>query len=185
MICVKYSKVNGFGARVVLGLALGALAWPGAALRAASPGAPPAQASAASSAESKGASPTGVQKLYVSPEVPVSSFATPRNAAEGRDPFFPRSVRVYGTESIPNTNKTAPVVAEFFLKGVSGSPEAPLAIINNVTFGVGDELDVLTKAGRMKIRCLEINKQAGSAVVQFGGERRVLHLQTNTLPPPK
>jgi hypothetical protein len=117
-----------------------------------------------------------VQPPFIAPAVPQSAFIVPKKAAEGRDPFFPRSTRVYGTE--PSTNKVVAVtpVAELVLKGISGTPEKPLAIINNTTFTSGEENDVVTQAGRIRIRCIEINMDAGTVVVQVGGERRELRL---------
>jgi hypothetical protein len=125
--------------------------------------------------------PAGAERFvvpppFVAPPIPQSVFVLPKKPAEGRDPFFPKSTRVYGEDQSAKPVKPATPVAELVLKGISGTAEQPLAIINNVTFAVGDELDVPTKAGRMKIRCLEINKDAGTAAVQMGGERRELRL---------
>jgi hypothetical protein len=117
-----------------------------------------------------------IQPPFIAPAVPQSTFVQPKNKAEGRDPFFPKSDRPYGAENT-STNRAAPTpVVELFLKGISGTREQPLAIINTTTFAVGDELDVITKAGRMRIRCLEINMDDGTAVIQSGGERRQLRL---------
>lgn len=75
--------------------------------------------------------------------------------------------------------KTAPVASavELTLKGISGTAAEPLAIINTTTFTTGEELDVFTTAGRMRVRCLEINMVTGTALVQVGGDRRELRLQ--------
>lgn len=125
--------------------------------------------------------PLVVQPPFIAPPVPQAVFVMPKSAAEGRDPFFPKSTRVYGSSGGP-TNKTAVVspVAELSLKGISGTDAEPLAIINTTTFAAGEDNDVLTKAGRMRIRCVEINKAAGTVIVQVGGERRELRLA----PPP-
>ncbi|MCU0786739.1 MAG: hypothetical protein MUC91_00875 [Verrucomicrobia bacterium] len=42
-------------------------------------------------------------------------------------------------------------------KGVSGTADRPLAIINNRTFAVGEEQDVTTANGKVKVMCLEID----------------------------
>jgi hypothetical protein len=117
-----------------------------------------------------------VQPPFIAPAIPQSTFVIPTKRAEGRDPFFPRSDRVYGEKV--STNKVAVVtpVAELTLKGISGTPEKPLAIINNITFTSGEENDVLTQAGRIRIRCIEINMDAGTVLVQVGGARRELRL---------
>jgi hypothetical protein len=52
-----------------------------------------------------------------------------------------------------------------------------LAIINNTTFTTGEENDVITTAGRMRVRCVAINMVHGTVLVQVGGERRELRLQ--------
>jgi len=148
-----------------------------------------AQSAALLAASTTGASPSAttnstaktetslvVQSPYVEPPAPESLFVMPKVRADGKDPFFPKSTAYLGIE--PTTTKTgpAPIVAELILRGISGSDEKPLAIINTTTFGVGDELDVTTKAGKLRVRCLEIDKAAGTASVQMGGERRELRL---------
>ena len=55
------------------------------------------------------------------------------------------------------------------LRGFSGPPDHRLAIINNHTFGVGDEGDVLTLHNRIHIRCVEIKEK--SVVVESNGQR--------------
>jgi hypothetical protein len=117
-----------------------------------------------------------VQPPFVAPAVPQSAFVIPKKQAEGRDPFYPKSTRPYvGDLATTKPVVTAPV-AELLLRGISGTDENPLAIINTTTFGVGDELDVTTKAGKMRIRCIEINKAVGTVSVQVGGERQQLRL---------
>lgn len=110
------------------------------------------------------------------PAIPRSEFKIPTAPAEGRDPFFPASTRIYdlnkATTPAP-TPKPAPVV-DLVLNGVSGSADRSLAVINNVNFGVGDSLEVVSGKERLRVVCLEINVQAGTAVVEVNGVRRVL-----------
>lgn len=134
--------------------------------------------STAAHAEAKNSA--GGQSVFVAPAAPQSVFAVPRNREQGKDPFYPRSTLVYGEDLTTKTTNAPTPVAEFFLRGISGTDDNPLAIINNVTFGVGDELEVSTKAGKMKIRCLKINKEAGTATVQMGGLIRELRLNAPT-----
>ena len=104
-----------------------------------------------------------------------SVFIIPANANEGRDPFFPTSLRPY-----ERTRVSQPQVVEIsslVLKGVSGPPDNRLAIINNRTFAVGDEQDLLTSQGRIRIRCVEINDK--SVVVESGGQRQELKYVEN------
>jgi hypothetical protein len=109
--------------------------------------------------------------------IPQSVFLVPRVKEEGRDPFFPASVRVYGTATItPSVTNVQPVFnLDIRLKGFSGPLDHRLAIINNHTFEVGEEGDVLSGNVRMRIRCLEI--RTDSVIVQIGAERKELRLR--------
>lgn len=108
--------------------------------------------------------------------LPQSEFVVPRKAIEGKDPFNPRSTRVYAVE----TPKVAPkpsVTAELILRGISGSVDRPLAIINTTTFAAGDTLEIPVKDGRVQLTCVEINVTAGTVLIQVGAEQRLLRLQ--------
>jgi hypothetical protein len=108
---------------------------------------------------------------------PQAKFVMPRTQQEGRDPFFPRSLYPYGPIAPVNVTTQAPVVAvELKLKAISGLPPQRLALINNHTFEAGEEAEVITTNGRMRIRCLEIT--GDSATVQIGPERRVLRMRS-------
>ena len=107
----------------------------------------------------------------VTPEVTLRSvFVLPTNLKEGRDPFFPASTRPY--EDAASKNPVAGDLTALVLKGFSGTPDHRLAIINNHTFGVGDEGDVLTPHSRIHIRCVEIKDK--SVVIESGGQRHEL-----------
>lgn len=89
-------------------------------------------------------------------EPKVSSFTIPTNALEGRDPFNPLSPRVYGTA--PRlTKKAPPGPIKLVVKGISGTRERPFAIINDRTFGIGDEQNVHTANGRVLVKCINID----------------------------
>jgi len=112
--------------------------------------------------------------------VPQSVFVMPKAKPEGVDPFFPRSRRPYvGTEIpiIAPTPQPVQVVVDLKLKAISGLPEHRLALINNHVFEAGEEGEVITNNGRMRIRCLEVHED--SAVVQVGAERRDLRLRSD------
>ncbi len=110
------------------------------------------------------------------PEVAAHSvFVLPTNQQEGRDPFFPNSVRPY--EYAPATRKNFSDVSSLILKGISGPPDHRLAIINNHTFGVGDEQDLLTPQGRIHIHLVEIKND--SVVIESGGENHELKYTPN------
>jgi hypothetical protein len=111
--------------------------------------------------------------------LPQSVFVMPKGPPEGVDPFFPRSKRPYQGSVLPIVVPSNPepvtVAVDLKLKAISGLPEHRLALINNHTFEAGEEGEVVTTTGRMRIRCLEITQD--SAVVQVGAERRELHLR--------
>jgi hypothetical protein len=110
--------------------------------------------------------------------IPQSVFIVPTSPREGRDPFFPRSIRPYGVPATNiKTNQKPAVAVELALKGISGTRERPLAIINNQTFAAGEENDVITGTLRVHIRCVEINAQTETVIIQVGNERRELRLK--------
>lgn len=131
---------------------------------------------AATNAPAVAAGPFVVPPVFVAPALPESVFVSPTKPAEGRDPFFPRSERPYLQFNPPKTTPLPTPAADLTLKGISGSKDQPLAIINTTTFTSGEENDVVTKAGKMRIRCVEIRMDDGVVVIQVGGESRVLSL---------
>ena len=113
----------------------------------------------------------------VLPPPPQSVFIIPKKPTEGKDPFFPNATRVYNSDSDLKPKPSPVVVVDLALKGISGTAAEPLAIINTTTFTTGEDNDVITSVGRMRVRCLEINMVNGTVLVQAGGERRELRLQ--------
>ncbi len=105
------------------------------------------------------------------PEIPKSVFLIPSSPQEGKDPFFPLSTRLRKTVVVPATNQPA-VTVELELKGVSGTAGHRLAIINNRTFGPGEEGEVMTSAGRVRIICKDIGDDSVQVLVN-GAERTV------------
>jgi hypothetical protein len=97
-----------------------------------------------------------------------STFVMPTNPHEGRDPFFPESSRPYESAIATHVAEVTTLV----IKGFSGTPGNRMVIINNHTFGVGDEGDVLTSSGRVHIRCLDINPNG--VVIEANSQRREL-----------
>lgn len=106
-----------------------------------------------------------------------SQFIVPSKATEGRDPFFPESNRPFVSD-LPTkaVSESAVPDVEFVLKGISGTVEQPLAIINGYNFGAGEENEVIIKSRRVKIRCAEINMATGTVLIEYGGVRRQLRL---------
>jgi len=109
-------------------------------------------------------------------EIPASVFVLPAKADEGRDPFFPASIRPYGTPAAPKTTKAdkTPQV-EVQLNGISVSGNRRVATINQHAFEAGDETEIVVPGGRIRIRCIEVKDD--SAVVEVNGERRELRLK--------
>jgi hypothetical protein len=102
-----------------------------------------------------------------------SVFVMPTSARDGRDPFFPESSRPY-EDSATVTNH--PQVANLTVKGLSVEHGHAMVIINNHTFAVGDEGDVLTGGKRVHLRLVDI--RAGTAVIEVNGSRRELRIAT-------
>jgi hypothetical protein len=115
--------------------------------------------------------------VFVVPTNPVfvvptnSVFVVPTNPKDGRDPFFPNSTRPY--DALSAVRPHVADVSSLVLKGISGPPDHRLVIINNHTFGVGDEENLVTPQGRIHIRCVEI--KARSVVIESGGQRHELN----------
>lgn len=122
-------------------------------------------------ARSEGAPSSGDDAVEISSA--VSTFTTPTTLREGRDPFHPNSTRVIAM--MRPVEKAAPGPATLELKGISGTPENPLAIINNRTMAVGEEQQVTTPQGRVKVMCLEIS--GTKVTVKAQGQRRELLLR--------
>ena len=109
-------------------------------------------------------------------EAPItpSIFLTPGPGNPGKDPFFPRSVRIDPVLVAP-TNAPATFGADLVLSGISGTPARPLAIINTRTFSPGEDGEVPTATGaRVRLLCVEINFQQQTALVEVAGARREL-----------
>jgi hypothetical protein len=109
----------------------------------------------------------------VETSMPPSVFIMPTNPHEGRDPFFPESIRPYQSSVVVHV---VPVLSTLMIRGFSGTPGNRMVIINNHSFGIGDEGDVLTAAGRVHIHCLEINDN--SVVIEANDQRRELSFST-------
>ena len=111
------------------------------------------------------------------PPIPQSIFVIPKTPQEGRDPFFPASTRMFQALGGAKTNhlSSTPHLADLTLKGVSGAIGRRFAIINNQTFAVGEEHDLLLQGVKVRVRCLEIGERA--ATILAGGERRELKLR--------
>ena len=105
------------------------------------------------------------------PQVVKSVFVDRPNF--GRDPFFPNSLRrgkvVQDTvvEPVANFNNIV-------LKGISGTAEKRLAIINNKTFEAGEDGELRISGHPTKIKLVEVREK--SVVISINGVTRELFL---------
>ena len=105
------------------------------------------------------------------PQVVKSVFVDRPNF--GRDPFFPNSLRrgkvVQDTvvEPVANFNNIV-------LKGISGSSEKRLAILNNKTFEAGEDGELRIGGHLTKIKIVEVREK--SVVISINGVTRELFL---------
>jgi hypothetical protein len=98
---------------------------------------------------------------------PIKSvFSQPKKFAEGRDPFFPDSTRAYQAVMAENTSKTVELSA-LVVKGYYRDKTGAYVIINNRTFGVGEDRDVQTPGGHVHIKCVDILPD--NVVIEYNG----------------
>ena len=105
--------------------------------------------------------------------IPTSVFAWPPTQKDGRDPFFPDSLRIYKNSAV-NTN-TAPTAVILKLGGIGGTHEHPLAIINGTTLAPDETASIATTSGRIKVHLLEVT--TNSVVIEVNGQPRELRLR--------
>jgi hypothetical protein len=123
-----------------------------------------------------GSAPATTNALALLPPIPQSVFIIPSNPQEGKDPFFPRSMRLFSDVLVKTTLQPAAAIAvELKLNGISGTADRRLAIINNRTFEIGEEGEVTSNVGRVRIICKDI--KADTVRVLISGEERILRLR--------
>jgi hypothetical protein len=122
------------------------------------------------------AQPAKSPALKAQPAKPVparSVFIIPTNPREGRDPFFPESTRLFDEMAV-QTNAPTASAKTLVVRGSSWENGHAMLIINNHTFAVGEQGDVLTPGGRVHLRLVEIRKDV--AIVEVNGTQRELSL---------
>jgi hypothetical protein len=120
--------------------------------------------------------PAATNALPLLVPIPQSVFIIPTSPQEGKDPFFPRSMRPFNDVVVRTNQQPAAVVAvELKLNGISGIAGRRLAIINNRTFEIGEEGEVVSNGSRVRIICKDI--QADSVRILVSGEERLLRLR--------
>lgn len=118
--------------------------------------------------------PTPAKPAAVKPTPIRSVFVMPTNSREGRDPFYPESLRPYEAAAAAASGGVVESSA-LICKGVLGTPGHFVAIINNHAFAVGDEGEVKTKGTPIRIRCVEIRNNL--VVIEINGQRRELMIE--------
>ena len=110
--------------------------------------------------------------------IPQSVFEIPNKAGVARDPFNPtRIIQAEEAKVQPSTNAHPSSVGCLVLKGLSGAPSNPLAMINGRTMARGEDAEINTDCGRLLVHCVDIT--TNSAIVEVGGERRELRLRSD------
>ena len=163
-------------ARAVAGCVVALLCLGFAARAGQTPAASSGHAQVATNAPS-GSAPAATNAL---PQIPQSVFIIPITPQEGKDPFFPGSIRIFNdvvvkTNPHPAAATAAVVAVELKLNGISGTADHRLAIINNRTFEIGEEGEVVSNGSRVHIICKDI--KADSVRVLVNNEERVLRLR--------
>lgn len=136
---------------------------------------------AAQGGNGKPAAGAAVSATVTNAGPPKSIFKQPNGPAEGKDPFYPRSVYPYlgGEKPVDPTPVKAtpqPVDVDVKLNGISGTREHPLAIINGHTFEAGEEWEVnVANGNKAHVRCLEIKPEG--VLIFVNGVRRELRLR--------
>ena len=118
--------------------------------------------------------PAPAKPAVVKPMPVRSIFVMPTNSREGRDPFYPESLRPYEALAAAATGGVVES-GSLICKGVLGTPGHFVAIINNHAFAVGDEGEVKTKGSQIRIRCVEIRNNL--VVIEINGQRRELMIE--------
>ena len=136
-----------------------------------------ARSAAAATSNPTGAKTNAPAASGVPAEIPIPKSRFQSDLAGGKDPFYPGSARLQAKVPVARTNQVAAVVPEVKINGFSGNAARPLVIINNLTFGEGDEQMVTTAAGRAKVRCLAIRMEDQVVEIEINGLRRVLNFQ--------
>jgi hypothetical protein len=110
-------------------------------------------------------------------EVPRSLFTIPTKVGDGRDPFFPVSRRMV-VEAKPDKggDTPKPAAVSLLLKGISrGAGTKRYALINDKTFTVGDEHEVVVNNSRARVHCIEIKED--SVLIEINGTRQELRMR--------
>ena len=123
-------------------------------------------------AEPSPASPSGTNVVAAEAPVPLAVFDLTNGAP--KDPFFPLSTRLSNLLAT-NAAPVAFTLSSFHLKGLSGTSSQRLALINNRTVAAGEEAEVTTDAGKVKIHCVQVKE--ASVIIRVENQLETLELR--------
>ena len=112
-------------------------------------------------------------------EATAAKSAFVDDANSGKDPFFPESRRRtvaptrVPTNNVPQVNLAVDQLIR--LKGISGTKEQRLALLNNKTFAEGETGELKTANGVLKVKCREIRD--GYVLIEIPGVSEVRELR--------
>src|SRR5687767_9651528 len=97
------------------------------------------------------------QPQPAAPQAPVPAPAPEKSVfidagGFGRDPFFPQSKRRQQTAT-PKVVLTGDIPGNIVLKGLSGTAQKRLAVINNYTLAEGEETEIRAGGQFFRVRC--------------------------------
>ena len=98
------------------------------------------------------------------PQVVKSVFVDRPNF--GRDPFFPNSKRRQHV-AVLKTVPIGEIPSSIVLKGLSGTAQKRLAVINNYTLAAGEETEIRAGGQLYRVRCDEIRER--SVMISING----------------
>ncbi len=128
-------------------------------------------APATNSAPPNSTAAKGVAAKGAAAPPPRAAFVQPASNRDGRDPFYPESVRPF--EAVAASAPRAVEMTALTVKGFSIVRGRPMVIINNHSFMAGDEGDVIGVGGRAHLRCVAI--RSDTVVVEVNGVRHEIH----------
>jgi len=126
-------------------------------------------------APAKPASAGATNAATAEPEIPRSVFIQPTSEKEGRDPFFPNRKAIYVVATVKSSTNTMSFTGDLKVSGISGTRERPLCVINNTVLAPGDETDVPTPSGKIRVLCLAI--QDDTVTISVNGVRQELRFR--------
>ena len=133
---------------------------------------------AADAAEPKAATPAPAAKAHPLLGIPLADSQFVNEASIGKDPFFPDSSRrapkapVLTKAVVTTVNRSSLLT----LRGITGPPTRRIALINNLTFGAGEEGTVRTSAGTLKIRVQTVEDKTVTVLIDGDSQPRELVL---------